>query len=90
MNKIKLGDKVKDPITGITGIAVGITEWLHGCNRIVIQPKGHDKDMKAYESFNVDEPQLIVIKPKKVKRGSKKTGGPMPTQRQKMGIKKFN
>lgn len=76
MNTIKLGDKVKDPVTGITGIAVARTEWLHGCARITVQPKGADKEGKPFEGSSFDEPQLEVVKPKKVKRGRKDTGGP--------------
>lgn len=78
MAKIQLGDKVKDPISGITGIAVARTTWLHGCDRITVQPQGFDKDKKPYESCTVDEPQLKLVKPKKIKRGRKDTGGPRP------------
>lgn len=74
--EIKLGDKVKDPISGLIGIAVGRTVWLHGCARITVQPMGFDKTKKPYESISVDEPQLEVIKPKRIKEGNHKTGGP--------------
>ena len=57
---IKLGQKVRDRITGIEGIAIGRTEWLYGCNRIVIQPKGTGSDGKPIESVVVDEPQCEV------------------------------
>ena len=76
--EIKLGSKVKDPISGLVGIAVGRTVWLHGCARITVQPVGVDKQMKPYDSINVDEPQLIVVKGKKIKEGNHKTGGPKP------------
>ena len=80
MEKIQLGDKVKDPITGITGIAVARTNWLHGCNRITVQPEGCDKEKKPFESYTTDEPQLIIVLPKKVKKGSAKTGGVLYTK----------
>ena len=73
---IKLGDKVKDTVTGFIGIAVARTTWLHGCDRIVVQPIGTDKDGKIFESQNFDEPQMVVIKPKSKKEGNHDTGGP--------------
>ena len=80
MQIIKLGDKVQDSVTGFKGIAVGRTTWLHGCNRIIVQPEGVDKNGKTYDSQNFDEPQLVILGPKKkVKEGNHDTGGPMPT-----------
>ena len=72
---ITLGDKVKDSVSGFTGIAVGRTEWLQGCARITIQP-AVGKDGKLPDSATFDEPQLIVLTKKKVKRAkSDRTGG---------------
>jgi len=39
MDKVKLGQEVKDTITGFRGIAVTRTEFLQGCCRIEVQPK---------------------------------------------------
>ena len=78
MNKINLGDKVRDTVTGFTGIAIARTTWLHGCNRVVVQPIGVDKSGKIFENQSFDEPQLEVLKPAKVKEGNHKTGGPRP------------
>jgi len=72
---INLGDKVKDTVTGFTGIAVARVNWLHGCDRIIIQPIGTDKDGKIFESQHFDEPQVIVIKAKAKKEGGHSTGG---------------
>ncbi len=83
MNKVNLGDKVKDTVTGFTGIAVGRTVWLHGCARIIIQPEGVTKDGKLFDNFSFDEPQVVVIKAAKTKEGSHKTGGPKPEVAQK-------
>ncbi len=33
---IELGDKVRDTVTGFTGIAIGRAKWLYGCDRIVV------------------------------------------------------
>ena len=34
----QLGDKVKDTITGFTGVVTGRSEWLFGCVRCAVQP----------------------------------------------------
>lgn len=86
MKKIQLGDKVKDTITGFTGIVIGRTTWLHGCDRLVVQPEGLTKDGKIFENSSFDEPQLVVLKAKKIKEGDHKTGGPNvePTRYQRI------
>lgn len=74
---IELGDKVKDSVTGFVGIAVGRTKWLHGCERISVQPLV-DKDGKCPEVMAFDAPQLIVVKAGVAKQGDPKKGGPRP------------
>ena len=86
--KINLGDKVKDPITGLVGIAVGRTTWLYGCDRITVQPEGLTKEGKPFDSLSVDEPQLVLLNPKKIKEGNHYTGGPRPEVYQKENINK--
>lgn len=58
---IELGDRVKDPITGLAGIVTSITIWLHGCIRIGVQPENL-KDGKPVEASYVDQSQLVVVK----------------------------
>lgn len=83
MAEIKLGDKVKDRITGLTGIAIGVTTWLYGCRRLVVQPQ-ELKDGKPVEFTSFDEPQLELVEDKSshplTPNMPRKTGGPMPTQ----------
>lgn len=79
MIKINLGDEVKDSVTGIKGIAVCRMTWLHGCDRIIIQPSGVNKEGKPFDNYTTDEPQLIVLKRKKTKEGDHHTGGPVPS-----------
>ncbi len=57
---IKLGQKVRDTLTGNEGTAVARTEWLHGCVRITVQPWGK-KDGVPFDSFTTDEPQFEVV-----------------------------
>ena len=60
--KIKLGDKVKDPITGYEGTATGKTTWLYGCARIAVQaPTDKDGKVPSLEWF--DELQLVGAEP---------------------------
>ena len=88
MIKINLGDKVKDAITGFKGIAIGRTTWLHGCDRITVQPEGVNKEGEIYESQTFDEPQLVLLTLKKKKEGNHNTGGPKPMVYQKENVKK--
>lgn len=70
---VELGQKVRDKITGLEGIAVGRHEYLYGCVRISVQPvELHDG--KLVESIPLDEPQLDVIDTSKI--GASPTTGP--------------
>ena len=81
MTKIKLGDKVKDTITGFEGIATSQIKFLNGCVQIGIQPYGLTKDGDVKEQHFVDSQQIEVIKPpkpekpKKEKKAKKPPGG---------------
>ena len=59
---VRLGDRVKDRITGFSGIVVARTEWLFGCVRLSIQPEKLTKDGKSQDSMCVDEPQCKILK----------------------------
>ena len=37
---MKLGDLVKDIISGFEGIVVADTQWLNGRRRLILQPRG--------------------------------------------------
>lgn len=75
---IKLGDEVKDSVTGFGGIAVCRHSYLQGCDRISVQPPLDKKTGEIPEPQNFDEPQIEVIKKQKVKRKAPKEnpGGP--------------
>jgi hypothetical protein len=60
MATIALGDKVKDPITGVCGIVIARTIWMYGCVRITVQPQ-ELKDGRPVENCTIDEPQLEVV-----------------------------
>jgi len=85
--KIELGMKVKDRVTGFTGIAMCRSTFLTGCDRIGVQPKA-GKDGKMEDSRYFDEPSLDIVgtkivvmrdeEGKKVKKKSRR-GGPRQT-----------
>ena len=78
---IELGSKVKDSITGFTGIATARHEYMNGCIRYAIQADKL-KDGKPIDPEVFDVQQLVVLKSKKPAR-KKKPGGPYkaPTER---------
>lgn len=61
--EIKLGQKVRDKLTGFEGTAVCRTVWLHGCVRIGIQPFGTDEKGSPKDCHSFDEPQVEVLEP---------------------------
>ncbi|HED05845.1 MAG TPA: hypothetical protein ENI61_04080 [Ignavibacteria bacterium] len=80
-NKIKLGDKVRDKISGFTGIVVAKSEFLNGCIQCDIMPKCKTKDkMPEAQGIDIQSLEVIKNKPKKIKKSS--TGG-----RTRVGIK---
>lgn len=84
MSDIELGDEVKDVITGFQGIAVARTFWLHGCDRIVIQPPVKE-DGKHPDNCCFDEPCVEVIKKAKVKVDNTIDEKPVQIKRRKPG-----
>ena len=73
---IKLGDKVKDKVTGFMGIATSKVEYLNGCIQFYVAPKMKPKDNKMPDGNYIDQQQLEVVG-KKVKVKKKDTGGSM-------------
>ena len=75
-NKLKLGDYVKDTISGFEGYVTAITEWLYGCRRMGVQPKGLFEG-KPIEAQWFDEALLEKIKIEKSKeKANNDRGGP--------------
>lgn len=74
---IKFKAKVKDTITGFTGMVTARCEYLNGCIQYRVSPT-IDKDGKMQEDYWIDSEQLEVIKePKEPKvKKEKITGGP--------------
>jgi hypothetical protein len=73
---IKLGQKVKDTVTGFTGIATSRIEYLNGCVQYCLKPKV-DKDGKMQDGIWFDDAQLVVIGKGLCSKKDFK-GGPIP------------
>jgi len=82
MKEIKLGDKVRDRVTGYEGIATSKTEFLNGCIQIEVTPKlKKGAAIKPEETFGIgiDLGQLERVSEGINKKPIKKStnGGPM-------------
>lgn len=54
-----LGRKGKDIITGVIGTIVAYTEWLYGCNRILLEIPPKDKVTKSqHETFDFQRVEI--------------------------------
>jgi hypothetical protein len=57
--QIKLGQKVRDMVTGFEGIAVARIEYLNGCIQYCVKPKSQNGEMP--EGQYIDHQQLEVV-----------------------------
>lgn len=91
---VKLGDRVKDILTGMRGVVIGETNWMFGCRRLTVQPEGQTEDGKPFETFCVDEPQLVVTKSEafaptiRAYQTTEKTHGPRDDARRRADVKR--
>ncbi len=80
MSEIKLGQKVRDKITGFEGIATAKTEFLNGCVQYEVTrklKKGESITAESVQGISIDEQQLELIKPKKKPIKKSDNGGKM-------------
>lgn len=78
---ILLGSHVVDHISGLKGVAIGVTTWLNGCVRVIVQPKAVKDTIPDPQSIDVQ--QIKVLKePKEDKPKKSASGGPYPTPKQ--------
>lgn len=55
---VLLGSRVKDIITGMTGVAVARSEWLYGCARIAVESVELKKDGSPSDCMWLDEQRV--------------------------------
>ncbi len=65
-DKVQLGDRVQDCVTGFKGVVVSQHNYLHGCTRFSVQPK-INKGGEYPDVATFDEPQLKLLKKAVVK-----------------------
>jgi len=59
--KVELGDRVRDRISGLRGIVIARIDWLYKCRRFAVAPEKL-KDGTTIEEKWFDEPQLVMLK----------------------------
>lgn len=57
---VKMGDKIRDRVSGIEGLATGVTHYLNGCEQWLVS-LGTDKDGKHQSGIWYDVQQLEVV-----------------------------
>ena len=76
-NTVELGDKVKDLITGLTGVATARISYLTGCDQVGVTGCA-GKDGKYPETHYLDIHRLVVVKKQAVKLHSHTDGAMTP------------
>ena len=71
---IKLGQKVRDAVTGFEGIATSKVEYINGCVQFGVQPASNDG--KFPDSVYIDHQRLQVVG-EPIAMPSSDTGGVM-------------
>jgi hypothetical protein len=74
---ITLGQRYRDPQTGIEGVATGVHFYQYGCERVSLETVVAGK----IEEYSFDAPRLLNIETQERAR-STRTGGPEPSVRQ--------
>ena len=74
---VKLGDVVRDRISGFAGVATSRTEYLNGCVRWQVSPQ-HLHDGKPIEAHFFDEEQLDRVDAPAVVPTPRSAGGDRP------------
>lgn len=78
---VKLGSKVRDTITGFEGIAMGRTQYIYGCNQIMVTPDRLGEGGKRLEPEWFDEQRIETLEEREILISSESeatAGGPQP------------
>lgn len=62
MEKVELGDRVKDSITGFEGIVTGVFHWITGCDTCQVKPQDLLKEGTSIASESFDVTRLEILK----------------------------
>lgn len=58
--RVELGDRVRDKVSGFGGIVTSLTYWLNGCVRVGIEAEDLDNG-KVRDSYSIDEAQVSIL-----------------------------
>jgi len=78
MFRLELGQKVKERITGFSGVVMARVEYLTGCHQYAVGPQKMDKDGTMPGWTYLDDDLLVKVKGK-ISLKKKPTGGPQQT-----------
>lgn len=74
--KFKLGEVLRDKITGYIGVVMGRTEYMTGCTHYGLLSPELTKDGKIAEYEWIDESRLELTKKQAVRREGPSRSGP--------------
>jgi len=77
---IAMGDKVKDTLSGFTGVVLARSEHMTGCNQIFILPKS-DKENEIKDGCWFDIERIEKITDRAVQLEARRTGADIPAPR---------
>lgn len=70
MSDISLGDKVRDVVSGLEGIATARCLYLNGCDHIGIQPPAKDGKIPPIQWVDVPQVEVVPVRSKSLPRYS--------------------
>jgi hypothetical protein len=83
MSKINLGDRVKDKVSGFTGIVIAESKYLTGCKRFGVRSEklkdGQITEPQWFDEIELDAVKAGVVKIGNVAGPTAGHGGPQPT-----------
>ena len=59
--KVELGSTVRDKISGFSGVACVLAEYLDGYRRVLIEPNCLNENNEPLEGFWFDEGRLEIV-----------------------------
>lgn len=77
---VGMGDKVKDTLSGFTGVVIGRAEHMTGCHQVYVLPTSEkDNEIKAGNWFDIERVEKVEANVATVK--SRLTGADIPSPR---------
>lgn len=74
---VAMGDKVKDTLTGFTGVVIARVEHMTGCNQLFVLPKS-DKENEIKNGCWFDIERIEKIADREVQLQARRTGADIP------------